>query len=105
MFRLIKNRRIWMTAAAIAVLLTIALWPDTVSVDVATARRDTVTVTVDEEGRTRVRDRFIVSAPVAGRVLRLELEPGDRVSRGDIVARVRPGMSPLLGIRTRAESE
>jgi HlyD family secretion protein len=52
-----------------------------------------------------VRDRFIVSAPVAGRVLRIELEPGDRVSRGQVVARVRAEAPPLLDERTRAEAE
>jgi HlyD family secretion protein len=61
-------------------------------------------VSVDEEGRTRVRDRFVVSAPVAGRVLRIELEPGDSVGRGDVVARVRPEEPPLLDVRARAEA-
>ena len=54
---------------------------------------------------TRVRDRFVVSAPVAGRVLRIELEPGDRVTRGQVVARVRAEAPPLLDARTRAEAQ
>jgi HlyD family secretion protein len=62
-------------------------------------------VTVDEEGVTRVRDRYIVSAPVSGRVLRIELEPGDRVKRGQVVARLRAELAPLLDARTRAEAE
>jgi HlyD family secretion protein len=52
-----------------------------------------------------VRDRFVVSAPLSGRVLRIELEPGDKVKRGDVVARVRAEASPLLDARTRAEAE
>ena len=52
-----------------------------------------------------MRDRFIVSAPVSGRVLRIELEPGDRVKRGQVVARVRAEAPPLLDARTRAEAE
>ena len=64
-------------------LLAVALWPATIPVDVVDrAARGPLVVTVDEEGRTRVRDRFVVSAPVAGRVLRIELEPGDPVKRG-----------------------
>ena len=54
---------------------------------------------------TRVRDRFVVSAPVAGRVLRIELEPGDAVKRGQVVARVRAEAPPLLDARTRAEAQ
>ena len=83
-----------------------ALWPrPTVRSTSATVARGPLVVTVDEEGVTRVRDRFVVSAPVAGRVLRIELEPGDRVTRGQVVARVRAEAPPLLDARTRAEAE
>ena len=104
MFRLMRDRRVLLSAAAILVLLAIALWPETVDVDVSSVTRGTLTVTVNEEGRTRVRDRFVVSAPVAGRVLRLDVEPGDAVRRGDVVARLQPGMSPLIDARTLAEA-
>jgi HlyD family secretion protein len=61
-------------------------------------------VTIDEEGETRVRERFVVSAPVAGRLERIELEPGDRVARGQtVLARMTPVQAPLLDPRTRAE--
>src|SRR5262245_3765951 len=61
-------------------------------------------VTIDEEGETRVRERFVVSAPVSGTVERIELEPGDRVVRGKtLVARLRPAASPLIDPRTQAE--
>jgi multidrug efflux pump subunit AcrA (membrane-fusion protein) len=59
-------------------------------------------VTVDEEGETRVRDRFVVSSPVAGRVQRIELEPGDRVPEGAVVALVVPAP---LDARAQAEAE
>jgi HlyD family secretion protein len=75
-----------------------------VAVDVAAVSRGPLVVTVDEEGRTRVRDRFVVTAPVAGRVLRIELDPGDRVARGDVLARLQPESPPLLDARTRAEA-
>ena len=45
------------------------------------------------------------SAPLTGRVLRIELEPGDAVKRGDIVARVRAEAAPLLDVRERSEAE
>jgi HlyD family secretion protein len=71
-----------------------------VPIDVGRADRGPVVVTVDEEGKTRVKDRFVVSAPVAGRLSRLEVHEGDALARGDIVAR----LDPLpLDARTRAE--
>ena len=61
-------------------------------------------VTIDEEGETRVRERFVVSAPVMGRVERIELEPGDPVVRGKtVVARLMPAAAPLIDVRTQAE--
>jgi HlyD family secretion protein len=103
MLRLLTNRRVWLSAAVVAVLLAVALWPTTMTVEVATVSRGPLVVTVDEEGQTRVRHRYVVSAPVSGRVLRIELEPGDAVKEGDVVARVRAEAPPLLDARTRAE--
>jgi HlyD family secretion protein len=105
MLRLLTNRRVLGLAALVVGLIAVVMWPTTFAVDVASVARGSLVVTVDEEGVTRVRDRFIVSAPVAGRVLRIELEPGDRVSRGQVVARVRAEAPPLLDERTRAEAE
>ena len=105
MLRLLTNRRVLGFAAVIVGLLAVALWPTAVQVDVAAVSTGPLVVTVDEEGVTRVRDRFIVSSPVSGRVLRVELEPGDCVTRGQVVARVRADASPLLDARTRAEAE
>ena len=105
MLRLLINRRVLIAAAIIAALLAVALWPSTTPVDVTAVTRGPLLVTVDEEGRTRVRDRFVVSAPVAGRVLRIELEPGDAVKRGQEVARVRAEAPPLLDARTQAEAQ
>ena len=104
MARLLGNWRVLVLTAGIGGLLIFALWPARVEVDMATVSRGPLMVTVDEEGRTRVRDRFVVSAPVAGRVLRIGLEPGDRVRRGDVIARVLAVVPPLLDARTRAEA-
>jgi HlyD family secretion protein len=104
MLRLLKNPRVLLALAVVGGLLAVALWPEATAVDVVAAARGPLMVTVDEEGETRVRHRFIVSAPLSGRVLRIELEPGDRVSKGDVVAQLRPEASPLLDSRTTAEA-
>jgi HlyD family secretion protein len=101
----LTNRRVLISAAVIAVLLAVAFWPTPVPVEVATVTRGSLMLTIDEEGQTRVRDRYVVSAPVHGRVLRIELEPGDPVKRGEEVARVRAETPPLLDARSRAEAE
>ena len=80
-----------------------AMWPESLEVDVATVTEGPLQVTIDEDGETRVRDRFVVSAPVAGRLARIELEPGDPVRRGQILARLTPAEAPLLDSRARGE--
>jgi HlyD family secretion protein len=93
-------------ALLVASLLAVALWPRATAVDTATVSRGPLRVTLDDDGETRIRHRFVVSTPVAGRVPRIELEPGDRVARNKtIIARVRPDASPLLDARARAEAE
>jgi HlyD family secretion protein len=104
MLRFLTDRRLLLSTVVIGSLIAIALWPSAVTVDLASVSRGPLVVTIDEEGRTRVRDRFVVAAPVTGRVLRIELEPGDRVARGDVVARLQPESPPLLDARTRAEA-
>jgi len=101
----LKNRRIQIAVLIVGALLAVALWPETMPVDAAAVARGAIVVTVDEEGQTRVHDRYVVSAPVGGRVLRIELEPGDPVKDGDVVARVRPEMPALLDPRARAEAQ
>ncbi len=99
-----KNPRLLGAVALVLVILAFALWPSAMEVDVATVVRGEMQVTIDEEGETRVRDRFVVSAPVMGRVERIELEPGDPVVRGKtVVARVTPAPAPLIDPRTSAE--
>jgi len=103
--RLLRNVRLWLAILVVAGLLAVALWPKTVPVETTTVARGPLLVTVDEEGRTRVRDRFVVAAPVSGRILRIELEPGDEVRAGDVVAQIRPEAPTLLDTRSRAEAE
>jgi len=103
--RILTNPRLLIAVFVIGGLLTVALWPKATAVETVRAARGPLMVTIDEEGTTRVRDRFVVSAPVSGRVLRIELEPGDIVKRGQVVARVQSEPAPLLDPRSRAEAE
>ena len=105
MRRVLLNTRMLIGFAAFVALLAVAIWPRPVIVDLAAATRGPLVVTVDEEGVTRVRERFIVSSPVAGRVLRIELDPGDAVKRGQPVGLVRAEAAPMLDERARAEAE
>ena len=91
-------------ALLVAGIAAMALWPETTEVDIVEVKRGPLEVTIDEEGETRVRERFLVSAPVAGRLLRVELEPGDQVIRGKtILARLVPAAPALLDARSQAE--
>jgi HlyD family secretion protein len=101
-------RRRWMLwgglAAVAAVALLLALRKAPVEVDVAGVTRGRLAVTIDEEGETRVRERYVVSAPVAGRLRRIELEPGDPVqAKKTVVATFAPGDPALLDLRARGE--
>jgi HlyD family secretion protein len=94
----------------VLVLLVVAaivygLWPRPVSVDVATVKRGALQVTVDEEGKTRVVDRFVISAPVPGYVRRIELKVGDAVKREDVLVKIEPLRSVILDPRSRAEAQ
>jgi HlyD family secretion protein len=94
------------TGAVIVGAVAVAMTPRAVPVDLAPVVRGPITVTLDHEGRTRVRERFVVSAPVAGRVLRIELQPGDPVAANrTVLATFLPGASSLLDARTRAEAQ
>jgi len=92
-------------AAAVVALVAYGMMPRPVMVDVAKATRGPLRVTVEEEGKTRVKDRFVVSAPVAGFVRRIPLDVGDRVKRGQVVAQLEPLRSTVLDPRSRAEAE
>ena len=90
-------------AAAAAWLVLRALMPAPVAVDVAEVRRGPFEEVVEEDGRTRVRDRYVVSAPLAGRLERIALRAGDRIEEGAIVAVIQPIAPPLLDARTSRE--
>jgi HlyD family secretion protein len=104
--RSLLRPRVLLPAIGLAVLVALVLRPETVGVSTATVSRAPLVVTINEDGRTRVRDRFVITAPVAGQLRRLTLEPGDRVERGrTVVAVIEPAAPAPLDVRTRAELE
>jgi HlyD family secretion protein len=89
---------------ALAVLgLYWLLMPQPVIVETAEVETSHFQDKIEEDGRTRVRDRYLVSAPLSGRVQRLALKAGDSVQTGQRLATITPSVSPLLDPRVRLE--
>lgn len=100
-----KNRGPAITAAVVIVAIVYAFWPEAVPVDIAEVKRGPMEVTVSDEGRTRIRDIYAVSAPVAGRVLRITLDPGDIVVSGETVVAIFEPVEPgFLDERSAAQA-
>ena len=94
----------WALAAlAGAGVLVWAFLPSPVDVEVATVTRGAFRKTVDEDGKTRVRERYVVSAPLAGQLLRVELKPGASVGEGTLLATLVPSAPSLYDVRTERE--
>lgn len=92
-------------ALLVVAALTFGFMPRPILVDTAVVGRGPLVVTVEEEGRTRVIDRYVLSAPVAGFARRIELDVGDQVSKGDVLLELEPLRSDVLDPRRRAEAE
>jgi HlyD family secretion protein len=97
----------WITMAGGSLAAVLALgWafaPRPVQVEVAVVAQGRFEATIDEDGKTRLRDRYVVSAPLAGRLDRVTLREGDAVQAGAIVATLTPVLSPMLDERTLRE--
>ncbi len=94
--------------AALALLIALALaygfGERPPMVDAGEVVRAPFRVSFEEEGRTRVKDRYEVSAPIAGQLARVQLEPGDRVRRGDALFAVAPVFAAPLDAREHAQA-
>ncbi|SFO44322.1 HlyD family secretion protein [Cohaesibacter marisflavi] len=102
-----RSRSYFAITATVLVVaaLAYAFWPQPTSVDMGEAKMGAMQVTVNEEGFTRVHDAYVVSSPVAGRLLRVEVEPGDPVVKGEtVIAQMRPSSPAMLDIRTREQA-
>jgi HlyD family secretion protein len=103
------NRR-WMSKIAWGLValgaIGVLIWaflPAPVAVETAAVMRGEFRRTIDEDGKTRVRERYVVSAPLAGQLLRIELKPGASVGVGSVLATLVPSAPTLLDVRTEQE--
>jgi len=102
----LRNRLIFWAAIGLALLL-LAWWafsPRAIDVDIVTAERGAMSVSVREEGETRIHDVFEISAPVGGTLERISMEAGDCVYEGlTVVAVIKPAPAPMLDSRTEEQ--
>jgi HlyD family secretion protein len=83
-----------------------AFRPQPVRVDVGTVEEGPMEVTVRDDGRTRIKDRYVVSTPIAGRLRRIDFKAGDQVIAGEtVLARMEPTAPELLDPRHLAQAQ
>jgi HlyD family secretion protein len=90
---------------AIAALLGWAFAPRPLEVEVASVTEGPFQTTIEEDGKTRLRDRYVVSAPLAGRLQRITLREGDAVEADALLGTLTPVLPALLDERTRREQQ
>jgi len=103
-----RARTIMFTAMGALVLafLIFAFRPEPLHVEAGAASRGPMQISITDDGRTRVKELYVVSAPIAGRVLRLEPEVGDRVVAGEtLLATMLPSGPAFLDERRQKEAE
>lgn len=98
--------RIGITVLAVVLAggLAVGFLPRAVQVELAAVTSGPLVVSVEEEGKTRVRDRYVISAPVSGQARRITLRVGDAVNAGQIVATIEPPRSSALDPRSHAQA-
>jgi HlyD family secretion protein len=97
-----------LSALAIVAIVVLAIWallPKPIPIETATVTKGKFVATVDEDGKTRVRERYVVAAPLAGRLTRVRLKAGDAVKADDVVASILPSPAPFLDPRSRQQAE
>jgi HlyD family secretion protein len=96
-----RVRLFWILAAVlVGGVIVVSLLPEALEADIVAVDRGEVRVEVVDEGRTRMHDVYVVSAPVTGRVLRVEVEPGDSVTAGAVIARMSRAAAGFLDTRS-----
>ena len=100
-----QHPAIAVTTVVVIALLAWGFWPQPVLVEAVAAMRAPLAVSIEEEGRTRVIDRYIVSAPVDGVACRVQLEVGDPVKKGQVLLGITPLESQVLDPRSRAQAK
>ncbi|MFZ2157933.1 MAG: HlyD family efflux transporter periplasmic adaptor subunit [Bradyrhizobium sp.] len=99
--------RVGLALGALAAVAGIAwfVMPQPIPVETAAVSKGRFVASVDEDGKTRIRQRYVVAAPLAGRLTRVRLKAGDPVAADDVVAAILPPPAPLLDPRSRREAE
>jgi HlyD family secretion protein len=96
----------WLAGAALVALVVAGLWPKALPVESGTVARGPLSETVDEEGMTRVKNRYVVSAPIAGQLRRIDWKAGAEVVAGRTpLAVLEPAGADLLDVRAQAQAE
>jgi len=96
----------WALALGLLGLIGYGLRPRPIEVETGVVARGPLTVHVVEEGKTRIRNRYVVSAPVAGQMRRVAFKNGDKVKAGEtVITQIEPAIAPLLDPRAKAEAE
>jgi HlyD family secretion protein len=101
-----RSLRRGLLASVVVALVALTVWallPKPVAIDAARVARRAFEEVVEEDGRTRVRNRYVVSSPLSGQLERITLRAGDRVDADGVVAVIQPIASPLLDARTTRE--
>jgi HlyD family secretion protein len=102
----VRNLALIVFCLAVVGVIVYAFLPSAVEVEVASVTRGSFLVTVDHEGKTRIKERYVVSSPLAGRLLRVDLHPGDSVEAGKtLLTAIEPTDPALLDVRARAVAE
>jgi HlyD family secretion protein len=100
-----STKRIFLAVLGIALLggLAMAFRPQPVMVEIAEVTRGPFEQVIEDDGKTRVRERYVVSAPLAGKLQRITLKAGDAVAAGMVLAAIDPSSPALLDARTERE--
>lgn len=103
---LIRRLLPWALGIGILALVGWGLKPKPIEIETGVVARGPLTVRVSEEAKTRIRNRYVVAAPVAGKMRRVPLKPGDEVKAGEtLLTAIEPMATPLLDPRARVQAE
>lgn len=103
-----QKKTLMLAGGALVVLGALLVWafaPRPLPVEAAGVVQGRFEAGIDEDAKTRLRDRYSISAPLAGRLARIALREGDAVQAGDVVARITPAMPALLDERSLREQQ
>jgi HlyD family secretion protein len=100
------GRILWIVAALTAAAgVAWSFLPQPIPVETAQVTTGHFVATVDESGKTRIRERYVVTAPLAGRLTRIDLRAGDSLGHHERITTIFPAPAPLLDPRSRREAE